>query len=388
MPRLDPKYASQRGQSLVSVLLLLFTLTSVSATVAIVGQATIRRVGIQMIADAGAWTGASVMATGMNQLSRLNAYMQYAWLLFTAPPLPVEGLTTGSPLYPAFKAQQLGTFLTAVPTVECNLADGWTLGYQAMRATIGAVYDINNFAFAVKARSEAVRVSMNNAADVFPGEELHFSEYPDGERLSETGGILPFLARNYGYLANTPGVPNGFTPKAGFLESLPNVIKRAYLVPATRSLRYGCVTIVPTKLPGSKRIVDLRLYQYRRASFLPPWRRKQPRAVPLLGQRSVDYFVWIVTAPAIRAPFFGRLLGDAVIPDMTAVAVARPVGGRIETGDARYVAKMVPVANVMATNHLASAVLPPWIGTRLLSHVGGIYDRSYNRHGHVRIVTH
>jgi len=280
-------------------------------------------------------------------------------------------------LYPAFKTQQLGSFLTALPTVECNEADAWIGGYKTARAALGAAFDVNNFAFAIKARSEALRVSIDNAADLFPGEQLQFGEYALGaSALSETGGLVPFLGRSYGYVANTPGVPNGFTLQAGFLKSLPNVIKRTYLVPATRSLRYSCATIYPPK------------YTHRSVSFLPPWRRKQPRVVPVLGQRSADYFVWMVTAPPIRAPFFGRLLGETVIPAMTAVAVTRPVGGRIESADARYVAKMVPVASVMAGNQVLTAVLPPWVSTGLLNHVGGIYDRFYKRHGHVRIVTH
>jgi hypothetical protein len=44
---------------------------------------------------------------------------------------------------------------------------------------------------------------------------------------------------------------------------------------------------------------------------------------------------------------FDGFFGPNAIPEMTAVAVAKPVGGSIEKGQSRYVAKMVQVSNVM-----------------------------------------
>ena len=68
------------------------------------------------------------------------------------------------------------------------------------------------------------------------------------------------------------------------------------------------------------------------------WYRKDPERV--------DYFVWIVTAPAARPLLLDFIFGEEAIPEMRAMAVAKPVGGSIEEGRSTYVAKMMPVSSV------------------------------------------
>jgi hypothetical protein len=72
----------------------------------------------------------------------------------------------------------------------------------------------------------------------------------------------------------------------------------------------------------------------RRAGF-GLWYEKKPN--PRIA------FVWVVKAPATRARVFDSFFGPNLIPQMTAVAAARPVGGEIKTAREKYVAKMIPV---------------------------------------------
>jgi hypothetical protein len=67
-----------------------------------------------------------------------------------------------------------------------------------------------------------------------------------------------------------------------------------------------------------------------------------------LGQPYI--FVWRVkeTRPT-RALFFDSFFGPDAIPAMTAVAVAKAVGGDVHRGRSRYRAKMVPVSRYSLT---------------------------------------
>lgn len=381
MPGARRTWRDARGQSTAFVLSMLFVLVLFVSVVANVGQAVNRRIALQIVADTGAFTGASVMATGLNQLAFWNAMMQYAWLGLTAPMF--------SPLYGSFKAQQAGESLpilptsvfTYIPLTECNTAGGYIATYKMLRGAFGLAYDAENVLYALRARREARRASVFNSVDLFPGEQLNFMEHSLADTL-ELGGILPFVARNYGVLAITPQVPDGTHIKAiSFLQSrLISSWADVILVPATRSLDYACVTIYYIRNPVTDERINLHYYQYRHAEF-KVWRHKIPR---------VDSFVWIAKAPATRALMFDNMFGGNSIPAMTAVGVAKPVGGEIEGGSEDYVAKMVPVASVMASSRGLPTEVPAWFTpvADALGRVGGIYDSNYGRNSGVRIVTH
>jgi hypothetical protein len=71
------------------------------------------------------------------------------------------------------------------------------------------------------------------------------------------------------------------------------------------------------------------------------WFRAKRSSMPIA-------FVWTVTAPATKARAFDTFFGPMAIPEMTAAAIARPVGGEIGLGRSRYVAKMTPLRKVVA----------------------------------------
>ena len=63
---------SERGQSTPFFLCFLVLMTVMVGTMVNVGQAINRRIALQIAADAGAWTGATNMAIGMNALAEVN----------------------------------------------------------------------------------------------------------------------------------------------------------------------------------------------------------------------------------------------------------------------------------------------------------------------------
>src|SRR5580704_10285316 len=110
----DIRRHSERGQSTAFVASMLFVMMLFVAVVANVGQAVNRRIALQIVADAGAYTGASIMATGLNQLAFWNAALQYTWAIFTLPPTVI---LPAAPVYWPFQAQRLG--LSVIPTGYC-----------------------------------------------------------------------------------------------------------------------------------------------------------------------------------------------------------------------------------------------------------------------------
>src|SRR4051812_31603610 len=97
--RSPDRHRWQRGQSTVMAVCLMFVMLLFVAVVANVGQAVNRRMALQVVADTGAYSGASVMATGLNQIAFWNAALQYTWGLFSAP---------GTPAYTPLQLQRVG----------------------------------------------------------------------------------------------------------------------------------------------------------------------------------------------------------------------------------------------------------------------------------------
>jgi len=275
--RLGRLMADERGQTFPFAVTLLLALFIVCAVAIDVGQAVNRRVFLQIVADAGAFTGATEMARGMNTIATLNLRLQQAWGVLT--------------------------FATVGFTVTaCPVSDLAVSGYRIFHGATYALTHLVNLGYGMRARSEAERVTKYNAMDLFPGERLEMRET---DWTSGFGSHRPAFR-----LVDLQEVPDGTRPSAPALSG------------ARKNPTWSCLNVKPPFVESRSERFGL-------------WSEKRP-GEPIA-------FVWIVKAPATRARLFDRLFGGYVIPKMTAVAAAKPVGGNIKEGKARYVAKLIPV---------------------------------------------
>ena len=76
---LKGRLRDESGQTTIFVLCTFFTFFMFFALVANVGQAVNRRVLLQMVADAGAFSGASAQAVGLNTISEFNQIIDTSW---------------------------------------------------------------------------------------------------------------------------------------------------------------------------------------------------------------------------------------------------------------------------------------------------------------------
>jgi hypothetical protein len=279
--------------------------------VANVGQAVNRRVALQVVADVGAYTGATVMATGMNHLAYWNRQIQRTYGYLSAA---------------SFQ------FNTGV----CYLVYPAILTYET---TVGT-FEFVRFSYASAIGDRAREVSDANARDLFPGETLDYAESDPGE------GILP---GHPPFITMFAPVSNGASPDTSGhdwanedpLDYAPNP---RYIPPVFVPPIYGTVGDLSI---GYKQwqcwyyIPPFTVGFLPAAALVSPWWKLTDTGVP--GASPPYHFVWRVTAPSVPARI--RLFGP--IPEMKAVAVARAVGGNIEEGDSRYRAKMTPVSKVM-----------------------------------------
>lgn len=270
----------ERGQTFPFVVTLLLALFLVVGTVINVGQAVNRRIFLQMLADAGAFTGATEMARGMNTLAKLNGRIQQAW----------GGLTYAT----------MGFTVTA-----CLASDTGVAGYGTVVGATSTLIALVNRGYGRRATDEAANITRYNSEDLFPGERLSM-----GERDGATGLASP---RPTGSVVNLEQVP------AGTAAVYPA------LSPARTFATWTCLSPSP---------------QMRSAGF-PLWYQKR-------GSNPIA-FVWVVKAPAVRARFFDSFFGPSLIPEMTAAAAAKPVGGEIKEAKAEYVAKFVPVRELLGS---------------------------------------
>ena len=137
---------SERGQTFPFVVVLLFSLFIVAGVVINVGQAVNRRIFLQIAADAGAFTGATEMARGMNTIAQLNGTIQRAWASLTYT-------TAGFTVSP--------TCAASVPAV---------IAYKTVQGVTADLIRLVNLGYGRRARSEAERVTSYNAMDLFPDE--------------------------------------------------------------------------------------------------------------------------------------------------------------------------------------------------------------------------
>jgi hypothetical protein len=189
----------------------------------------------------------------------------------------------------------LGFTVTACPASDLGVA-----GYNTVYRAADIMIRLSNIGYGLRARAEAERVTTYNAMDLFPGERLEM-----GETDAMSGLASP---RPMGKLVDLEEVPSGTRPFAPALTGArksANWVCLAGIIPMPRSGRFGL------------------------------WYQK--RAGPPIA------FIWVVKAPATRARVFDSFFGGRVIPKMTAVAAAKPVGGNIKEMKATYVAKLIPV---------------------------------------------
>jgi hypothetical protein len=270
--------AGERGQTFPFVVVLLFALFIIAGLVINVGQAVNRRIFLQIAADAGAYTGASEMARGMNTLAKLNGDIQKAW----------GGMTTATAGF------------TITP---CIASDIGVAGYASVQGAATTLMTLVNKGYGARARSEAERVTTYNALDLFPNEQLEM-----GESDSSSGLQSP---RPKGRVVEMMEVPPGTSPVFPALS------------PARKMAAWTCVTgIIPQP----------------RSAMFGLWYQKAPG--------SPVAFVWVVKAPATRARVFDTFFGPTLIPKMTAVAAAKPVGGEIKLARQEYITKLIPVRDL------------------------------------------
>lgn len=303
-------HRSETGQTTALVAAMLFTLAMFVALVVNVGQLVNRRVALQVVADAGAWSGATVQAAQLNHYAFWSRLVQNAYK-------NASGVSLG------FNASECWSGVAAV---------GMFYYAQSGMARAG----IN---FLNKAYSEAERHSYFNIDDLFPGERSNFdfstmAGPSDGNVFAPfNGNIVPVPLRrgerlytgDHAWSRETPG-QLATELSVRITGRLPWAVNRA----GSGSENWQCATLLP---PTSFRIF-----------MVGPAGYKLQR----LGQPYI--FVWKVSERRpTRAYFFDRFFGPNAVPPMTAVAVAKAVGGDVHRGRSRYRAKMVPVSRYSLT---------------------------------------
>ena len=299
------RHGSESGQTTALVCAMLFTLTIFVALVVNVGQMVNRRVALQVIADTGAWTGATVQAAQLNHYAYWSRLTQNAYK-------HASGVSLG------FKKS------------ECW--SGWAAAGMFYYAWTGMGRAVVNFTD--KAYNEALNQSLFNIDDLFPGERANFgfstvAGPEDGTVFAPANGnILPMPLRNGDKLytgdhawrnETSLQLPIEFGTK--ITENFPWTVSKA----GSGVESWSCATIIPPMVstvymagpPGFKLVTFGQPYIF-------VWRVKESRPT--------------------RALFFDSFLGPNAVPPMTAVAVAKAVGGDVHKGRSRYRAKMVPVS--------------------------------------------
>jgi hypothetical protein len=333
------------------ILAMLMVFALVVAMVVNVGQAVNRRVALQLVADAGAYTGASKMAEGLNYMAFANKRIQDLWAGFNAawstasliPPL-VPGVSGGS----------------------CDALSGVVGIYNGLRAPYATAYRTLNAAYSILPYEEARAISERNVDQLFPGErargQFSFREVLDPlnqeeglprlrPRIPPTSqrDVLDFdnLPLPPQVLVDSEDVPNGTVPNAG----IPNI---GFLRNSRTRYTWWCWTTCgpcPLCIPCPQP-----------RTFNPGvWFQKE--------STDPNFFVWRVRVRETPALMFNSFFGP--LPSMTAVAVAKPIGGTIRNGnrDGQYVTKLVPVSQIMLGG-------------------GFIIDSNFTGPGGVRRVTH
>lgn len=286
---------ARAGQTTPFFLCFLAVMLLFLAMVINLGQAVNRRMALQIIADSGAWAGATDLAIGLNKLSELNDYRHDIW------PIASVGMPIFGP----------------IQRLDKTVHDVW----NAITTVINVLDMAVNVGFTKRAHDSARHASTYNLNDLFPRES--YTSFQMDEGMSDTfAGLfteseMPLLKSRqtvcYAHLDSTvdpPGVP-----------AYPCLIPEE---PVEETLAYvGCEFFGPVYVC------------YPVFWTLTKWYRRD--------DNDTATFVWVVQAPPVD-PFFNPFnLFNGAIPSMTAAAAARPVGGHFEEGDDSYRVRMVPL---------------------------------------------
>lgn len=293
---------SERGQSTPFFLCSLVLMTVMVGTLVNVGQAINRRMALQIAADAGAWTGATNMAVGMNALAEVNDWRR------DIEPIISVGLPIGGPI-------GLGSVIIGI----------WEFGTTLLNVVDAGI----QLGFAKKPYDEASRVTWYNNQDLFPGERLRWYEgfrmplLASGDDIADAE--MPFVKSRPTVCLDQPFIGT---------DTFPILPCLADIEPIRRTQFYLEPCFPLGECP--------RWYSYIR------WYEKTDRQIS---------FVWIVEAPEAR-PIFNPfdVFGDDAIPMMRAGALAKPVGGNILEGNDDYRVKLVPLRKA-DTSFTAEAIL-------------------------------
>ncbi len=307
---LRTRHRSESGQSTVLVTAMLFTLALFVALVVDVGQMVNRRVALQLVADAGAFTGATVQAVQLNHYAYWSRLVQNAYK-------NASGVSLGF-----------------------NFSECWSgVGAASLffYANSGMARALLNFFN--KAADEARSHSEYNIDDLFPGERNNFGfstiAIGEGGAIDPLNGNIPVIPLSRGDRLYTGDHAWSMeTPMQPLIEIS---VRITGMLPWAKSRAgsgfesWQCATLLP---PTSFRIP---------MPGPPGWKLQRLGPWPFI-------FVWKVTERRpTRALFFDRLFGPNTVPAMTAVAVAKAVGGDVHRGRSRYRAKMIPVSRYSVT---------------------------------------
>ncbi len=306
-------WRGESGQSTAMVLSMLMIFILLVAMVVNVGQAVNRRIALQIVADAGAFTGATIMAEGLNYMAYANSFIHDLWGAFTI----------------GWRAAQIAGSTCKGLTAVVGL-------YSAARAPFAAVYETINRVYSLYPYAEAWRVSQYNLDDLFPKEDkskFSFREVDFSAGVACLSGTAG-LCRDAASLMDSRQVRDGTraegTPPALFSSE--------------RRRTQPCTQFAIPPIAVQTWTTDV---WFERSDTAP------------------RYFVWRVQAPAVKALMFDWYFGPNAIPEMKAVGVAKPVGGEIKRGRSRYVAKLVPTREAMV---IPGVIRDPDIGVRFVTH--------------------
>jgi Putative Flp pilus-assembly TadE/G-like len=318
------RWRDDRGQSSAMVIVMLTVFILFVALVANVGQAVNRRIALQVVADSGAWTGATKMAEGLNYIAWANGLIQDYWVFATD-----------------------AWVVNTVAGATCDGYDGVNNTYNGLVDPLYGMIQIIDTTYggsvlpAGIVYNEAKGASSFNARDLFPGETLDYNEYD----LSQEAGFITPMHRDLIQMMDLQKVDDGTNPKSSYSDlALPPLGPGS-----TQSYTQPCV-----KFFGPVAVPWVGHWDWN------VWYKK--------SSSQVRYFAWIVKAPKSRLMIFDAFFGPNGMPEMKAAAAARPVGGSIVDGRPTYVAEMVPVKRVMTLPFIRDPMSASLGGIRQVTH--------------------
>jgi hypothetical protein len=291
------------------VVSMLFLLVLFVGVVANVGQAVNRRIALQLVADTGAYSGATQMGVIMNSMAAKNGAIQDLW----------RALTWVS----------AGLFGVSFTLGECISSEAVALAWEIGQPVLYNAIRLLNMTGRLRAVNTATHQADWNAQDLFPGETLeYFTDFDAMARAPE----LMIKPSGFELLGPIEDVGTGqsldWTALNGDTQDNPEW--------ACCSCCFYCDTVSASTSSGF-------------------WWKREKDADP-------SYFVFVARAPAVPAvafDWFFRPIADGAIPEMTAMAAAKAVGGNLEKADNSYIVKMLPMKQFMYSDYILDTKFSP-----------------------------